>query len=82
MLKIYTLTAQDVAGPWSQNVGEDFVKMSKQPALGYTSPKEMLAERFHMDEQLLTTLNPQRRPVQGRDADRGGRPPARPRCPR
>jgi lipoprotein-anchoring transpeptidase ErfK/SrfK len=58
VLKTYTLTQQDVAGPWSQDVGEDFVKMSQQPALGYTSPKEMLAERFHMDEQLLTALNP------------------------
>ena len=58
VLKTYTLTQQDVAGPWSQNVGEDFVKMSEQPALGYTSSKEMLAERFHMDEQLLVALNP------------------------
>ena len=32
--------------------------MSQQPALGYTSSKEMLAERFHMDEQLLVALNP------------------------
>ena len=58
VLKTYTLTQQDVAGPWSANVGEDFVKMSQQPALGYTSSKEMLAERFHMDEQLLVALNP------------------------
>ncbi len=59
VLKTYTLTQQDVAGPWSANVGEDFVKMSKLPSLGYTSSKEMLAERFHMDEQLLVSLNPQ-----------------------
>ena len=58
VLKTYTLTQADVAGPWSANVGEDFVKMSEQPALGYTSSKEMLAERFHMDEELLVALNP------------------------
>ena len=58
VLKIYTLTPQDVGGPWSPAVGEDFVKMSQQSALGYTSAKQMLAERFHMDEQLLTDLNP------------------------
>jgi lipoprotein-anchoring transpeptidase ErfK/SrfK len=58
VLKTYTLTALDVAGPWSPPVGEDFVKMSGESALGYTSPRQMLAERFHMDEQLLTDLNP------------------------
>ena len=58
VLKPYILTPQDVAGPWSPAVGEDFVKMSQQPALGYTSSRQMLAERFHMDEQLLTELNP------------------------
>ena len=26
--------------------------------VGYTSPKEMLAERFHIDEELLEQLNP------------------------
>jgi hopanoid biosynthesis associated RND transporter like protein HpnN len=57
-MKTYTITAQDVAGPWSANVGEDFVKMSEQPALGYTSAQEMLAERFHMGQDLLKALNP------------------------
>ena len=27
--------------------------------LGYRSPTEMLAEKFHMDRRLLTALNPQ-----------------------
>jgi lipoprotein-anchoring transpeptidase ErfK/SrfK len=57
-LKVYTLTPQDVAGPWSPNVGEDFVKMSKLKTMGYTSALEMLAERFHMDQDLLKALNP------------------------
>ena len=59
VLKTYVLTPQDVSGPWSANVGEDFVKMSQQPSLGYTSATEMLSERFHMDEDLLKSMNPQ-----------------------
>jgi lipoprotein-anchoring transpeptidase ErfK/SrfK len=54
----YTLTPQDVAGPWTPNVGENFVKMAKLPSLGYTSELQMLAARFHMDQGLLTALNP------------------------
>jgi lipoprotein-anchoring transpeptidase ErfK/SrfK len=57
-LKTYVLTEADVAGPWSPNVGEDFVKMSKQTRMGYTSALEMLGERFHMDQDLVTALNP------------------------
>ncbi len=58
VLKTYTITAQDVAGPWSPAVGEDFVKMSQLQSLGYTGPQQMLAERFHMDQDLLKALNP------------------------
>ncbi len=58
VLKVYTITAADIAGPYSPNVGEDFVKLSKLPAAGYTSVTEALAERFHMDGDFLTQLNP------------------------
>ena len=58
VLKTYTITQQDAAGPFSPAVGEDFVKMSKVPSLGYTSPLQMLSQRFHMDEQFLQALNP------------------------
>jgi len=58
VLMTYTVTPQDVAGPWTPNVGEDFVKMAALPSLGYTSELQMLAERFHMDQGLLTALNP------------------------
>jgi lipoprotein-anchoring transpeptidase ErfK/SrfK len=57
-LTTYVLTPADVAGPWSPNVGEDFVKMSRQKRMGYANPLEMLGERFHMDQALVTTLNP------------------------
>lgn len=36
----------------------DYAEMAKRDFLGYTSVPEELAERFHMDEDLLVTLNP------------------------
>ncbi|HEX4179645.1 MAG TPA: L,D-transpeptidase family protein, partial [Caulobacteraceae bacterium] len=55
----YTITAQDVAGPFAPDVGEDFVKLAALPRGPlYTSPEEALAERFHMSQPLLKALNP------------------------
>jgi lipoprotein-anchoring transpeptidase ErfK/SrfK len=54
----YTVTAQDVAGPFYPDVGEDMVAASKLATPGYARPGEMLAERFHMSEKLLQALNP------------------------
>jgi lipoprotein-anchoring transpeptidase ErfK/SrfK len=36
-------------------------EMKQIPKLAYTSPREGLAERFHMSEELLGALNPQER---------------------
>jgi lipoprotein-anchoring transpeptidase ErfK/SrfK len=58
VLMTYTITSQDVAGPWTPNIGENFVKMAQLKSLGYTSELQMLAARFHMDQGLLTALNP------------------------
>ena len=55
---IYTVTAQDAAGPYYPDVGENLVAMSKLTKVGYTRPSEMLAERFHMSEDGLKALNP------------------------
>jgi lipoprotein-anchoring transpeptidase ErfK/SrfK len=55
---VYILTAQDVAGPYYPDVGENMVAAAKLPAVGYARPTEMLAERFHMSEALLQSLNP------------------------
>ncbi len=55
----YTITPKDVAGPFSPPVAkDDYEAMSKLPAMNYLTPQEMLAERFHMDEDLLKALNP------------------------
>jgi len=55
----YVITAQDVAGPFTPNIPkDDYEAMAQLPALGYGSPLEALAEKFHMDEPLLQALNP------------------------
>jgi len=55
----YKITAQDEAGPFSPPIPkDDYEAMAKLPALDYVTPREMLAERFHMDEALLEALNP------------------------
>jgi lipoprotein-anchoring transpeptidase ErfK/SrfK len=52
----YTLTEQDVAGPYVK-LPKDVKELSELPALGYESPLEMLAERFHMSPKLLDKMN-------------------------
>lgn len=54
----YTLTAADVAGPFVAAVPADYGEKAKLDKLSFTSVTEMLAERFHMDEGYLKTLNP------------------------
>jgi lipoprotein-anchoring transpeptidase ErfK/SrfK len=54
----YVITADDVKGPFLPTVPRDMAEMAKLPALGYTGPVQELAERFHMDEGLLKSLNP------------------------
>ncbi len=53
----YTITSEDTAdivGP----LPEDYSALAQYDFLGYASLREKLAERFHMDEDLLQTLNP------------------------
>ena len=54
----YTIIAEDVAGPFTASIPTDPEAMSKLPRLGYASPAELLAEKFHMDEAFLKRLNP------------------------
>lgn len=62
----YTTTGKDVAGPFLHKLPAKMEDMKDIPMLGYTSPREALAEKFHMSEQLLAALNP------GRHFDRAG----------
>lgn len=54
----YTITPADVAGPFVAKIPTDYAEMAKLKALAYSSPAEALAEKFHMDEALLRSLNP------------------------
>ncbi|HLZ75305.1 L,D-transpeptidase [Phenylobacterium sp.] len=54
----YTITADDVKGPFLAKVPTDMAEMAKLPAMSFTGPVQELAERFHMDEALLKSLNP------------------------
>ncbi len=53
----YTLTAEDVAGPF-RPVPKKPADQAKLDALGYSSAAEALGERFHADPELLQALNP------------------------
>lgn len=53
----YTVTADDVAGPFVK-LPSDIMKKATLKALGYESADEALAEKFHMSPQLLLRLNP------------------------
>ncbi len=55
----YTITAEDAAGPYVASVPADYGEKAKLERLAYTSVPEMLAEKFHMDENYLKVLNPQ-----------------------
>jgi len=57
----YTLTDKDVAGPFLEKVPTRLENMRGLRALSYTSPRERIAERFHMSEALLSKLNPGQR---------------------
>lgn len=62
----YTITGQDVAGPFLRKLPSKMEDMKGIPRLAFSSPREGLAEKFHMSEQLLAALNP------GRHFDRAG----------
>lgn len=58
VMQTYTITDDDVSGRYVHEVPEDFSKLAEMGWIGYRGAKEMLAERFHMDEDLIATLNP------------------------
>ncbi|HVR71560.1 MAG TPA: L,D-transpeptidase [Vicinamibacteria bacterium] len=55
----YTVTAQDLAGPFTPEIPEDMMRKARLKALDYTSALEALGERFHASPSLLRALNPQ-----------------------
>ena len=58
VLTDYTITAADLAGPFIGQVPANLTDMARLQTVGYATPLEMLAEKFHMTEGLLQALNP------------------------
>jgi lipoprotein-anchoring transpeptidase ErfK/SrfK len=57
-LALYTVQPADVAGPFVPQIPHDMEEQAKLPALAYTSPVELLAEKFHCTPEFLLALNP------------------------
>ena len=53
----YTITAEDIAGPFVA-IPPETADKAKLPALGFESLAEALGERFHISPALLQSLNP------------------------
>ena len=54
----YKITESDVKGPFLKKLPAKLEDMKDLKSLGYSSPREGIAERFHMSENLLALLNP------------------------
>jgi len=54
----YTMTDDDVRGPFVPDIPRDLEGMARLSQLGYRSPAELLAEKFHTSEELIKQLNP------------------------
>jgi lipoprotein-anchoring transpeptidase ErfK/SrfK len=54
----YTVTDDDVKGPFVEKLPAKMEDMKDLDHLGYRTPVEALAEKFHMSEALLRALNP------------------------
>jgi lipoprotein-anchoring transpeptidase ErfK/SrfK len=61
---LYTITAEDTKGPFYQ-IPADMLEKAKLPALGYDSPLQLLAERFHTSDKLVREHNPNAQFVAG-----------------
>ena len=54
----YEISTKDANGDFLASIPEKLEDMAKLESLAFTSPRELLAEKFHMDEDLLQALNP------------------------
>lgn len=58
VLITYEITDADLKGPFEKKIPPKLEQMAELKRLSYRTSREMLAERFHMDEGLLQALNP------------------------
>lgn len=56
----YAISEDDVKGPFT-SIPDKMEEQAKLERLSYSSPEELLAEKFHMDVDLLKELNPGKR---------------------
>jgi len=62
----YKISKSDAEGPFLEKLPVKMEEMKSLKALNYTSPREAIAEKFHMSQELLAALNP------GKKFDRAG----------
>ena len=58
VLITYEIQRTDIKGPFTKSIPQGFEKMALLKRLSYTGPRELLAEKFHLSEELLQALNP------------------------
>lgn len=56
--RTYAITNDDIAGPFTPEIPHLYVHQASLSEIGFRDAREMLAERFHMDEAYLSALNP------------------------
>ena len=54
----YEIQPADVKGPFNKTIPPSLEKKAELNTLNFTGPRELLAEKFHIDPDLLTRLNP------------------------
>ncbi|KQO91847.1 hypothetical protein ASF36_18465 [Methylobacterium sp. Leaf90] len=54
----YTITEEDVKGPFVEKMPAKMEEQAEVGPMRYTNAREMLAERFHMQRDLFSALNP------------------------
>ena len=54
----YDIQPADVKGPFNKTVPKTLEKKAELKTLNFTNPRELLAEKFHVDPALLSALNP------------------------
>ncbi|NDW07004.1 L,D-transpeptidase family protein [Jiella sp. 40Bstr34] len=55
----YEIAEDDLSRRYVEQIPDDYAELAEMDWLGFHSPAEMLAEKFHMDQELLKALNPQ-----------------------
>jgi lipoprotein-anchoring transpeptidase ErfK/SrfK len=57
VLIAYSITDDDVRGPFVHKIPRDFEGMARLHTLGYRSAAQLLAEKFHTSEEMIKLLN-------------------------